>query len=216
MPDLQVAVVEIDPGPDWYKRYTKIKTQFHRSYRGALPSAETQTGIIRELRNMTRRPKVEALAQLIADSCQASTLVYTYHRDLAGVIGELLHIPIVTGDLSPNAREDRALKQGQDFLVATMSSVGEGANYLARYENIIYAEHDWVPGLLEQSLNRVWRPNNTLPTTFVYHLIVRNTIDAIIYNAAQARGATQQEIFNAAIAPLVGEADSDADEGEPN
>jgi SNF2 family DNA or RNA helicase len=204
LPALQESLVELEPDRDWYKQYEKIKW----NYRDLLDQQLTSTqSVLQNLRGYTQQVKLQAVCELIQDGCAENTLIYTYHRDLAKALGHLLNAPVVTGDLAPAKREEVA--RGHDFVVATFPSVAEGLDF-SHMENIIYVEHDWQPGMLAQSLARVHRPGNDFSNVNVYHVVVKRTVDAVLYNTVKGRGATMQEIVDAALVPFdLGEGEND-------
>lgn len=85
------------------------------------------------------------------------------------------------------------------MVVATFPSVAEGID-LSHMQNVIYVEHDWSPGMMGQSMARVYRPGNPHIHMNVYHIVVARTADAVVYRAFKRRGMTMEEIVNAALA----------------
>jgi SNF2 family DNA or RNA helicase len=196
LPALQETLIEIGQDVAWYVTYERIKAVYRDKYNRALLS---QQAVLQALRTHTQTAKVMAVCSLIQDSCDEHTLIYTYHRDLAYALGHLLKIPVITGDVKPLERE--RLARSNDFLVATFPSVAEGID-LSHIRNVVYMEHDWQPGMMEQSMNRVYRPGGLHDHVFVYHVVVKNTVDTAIYHAFKRRGQTMEEIVQSALRPV--------------
>lgn len=205
LPVLQESLIELDPGPEFYKKYEHMKRAYRDQYDQQLVSTQS---VLQVLRSYTQTVKAQAVCQLLVDSCATHTLVYTYHRDLAYALGHLLKVPVITGDMPPAQREGVA--RSSDFVVATFPSVAEGLDF-SHMQNVIYTEHDWAPGMMDQSLNRVHRPSDHgHEFTNVYHIVVKRTADAVVYKAYKHRGQTMNEIVAASLVPF----DADTDESE--
>lgn len=207
LPVLQDTLIEIDGSADFYETYKRVR----RSYRDKdMRAIVTQQSMLGALRGLTQQIKVQAALQLVIDAGAESTLIYTYHRELAHALGAALKAPAITGDMPARRREEVA--RAHDLVVATFPSVAEGTD-LSHMRNVIYVEHDWVAGMMEQSMARVHRPTNPHTHTFVYHIVVKKTADAVIYRAFRERGTTMSEVAEAAMVEWSGE-DDDADADE--
>lgn len=197
LPELQESLVEVEPSREWYEQYERLKHQYRDLYGRRLA---TQQSVLQVLRGYTQQPKLQAVAELVQDSCVTGTVVFTYHKDLAYAIGPLLHSPVITGDMPPGKRE--AVARGADFVVATFPSVAEGID-MSHMNNVIFMEHDWQTGLIDQAMNRVHRPGNTAAFTNVYHVVVKRSVDSVLYNTLKKRSVTAEEIVQAALRPFV-------------
>lgn len=197
LPILQESLIEIEPAPEFYQKYERMKRTYRDQYDQQLISTQS---VLQTLRSYTQTVKAQAVCQLITDSCATRTLVYTYHKDLAYALGHLLSVPVITGDMPPAKREGVA--RGSEFVIATFPSVAEGLDF-SHMENVIYTEHDWAPGMMDQSLNRVHRPSDHgHEFTNVYHVVVKRTVDAVVYKAYKHRGQTMNEVVEAALVPF--------------
>lgn len=211
LPVLQETLVEIEAPADFYKTYRNMKKTYRDQYARALM---TPGSLLEALRSLTQQAKVQAAVQLVLDSGVKDTLIYTYHKDLAKAIGYLLKIPVITGDMPAGKRE--AVARSHDLIVATFPSVAEGVD-LSHMQNVIYVEHDWVPGMMAQSLARVHRPTSPYTHTNVYHVVVKKTADSVIYGAFTGRGKTMQEVIDAALVEwggADGEGETEEHEGQ--
>lgn len=197
LPALQETLVELEPDKAWYKVYEKLKWEYKDLLGKQLT---TRQSVLQVLRGYTQQAKLQAVCELIADGCSDNTVVYTYHRDLAEALAHLLKCPAITGDMKPAERE--AVARGHDFIVATFPSVAEGLD-LSHLANVVFVEHGWEAGMLAQAMNRVHRPGNTHACTNVYHVVVKRTVDAVLYSTVTGRGATMQEIVDSALVPWV-------------
>lgn len=196
LPVLQETLVEIEADKEFYQTYTQTKATYRDRYQRMLM---TQQSVLVALRNLTQQAKAAAVVQLVVDSGAHNTVIYTYHRDLAKALGHLLGWKVITGDMPATQRE--AAAHGVDTLVATFPSVAEGID-LSHMQNVIYVEHDWSPGMMDQSLNRVHRPTSPHTHTHVYHVVVKKTVDAVIYRSYKHRELTMDEIVEAALVPF--------------
>jgi len=213
LPELQETVVELEPPRDWYEAYEKAKREYRRQVREAGGLGRwTQVGkqgVLQHLRALTAKVKLQAVCELVLDSCAQDTLIFTYHRELAKDVAAAFKATAETGDLAPNLREQAI--RGHDFAVATFSSIAEGVD-ASHMRNVILVEHDWQPGLIDQAMNRVHRPGNVHATTAVYHLMVKRTVDSALYNTYRRRGTTLDEVVGAVLQPASGFDDEEDDD----
>ena len=197
LPALQQQTVEVTPPDTWYREYRRAKSEYRVRYDGSVTSGRS---ILEDLRSRTQSPKMHAVCQLLVDhGCTERTIVFTYHKALAYTVGKMLDWPVITGDMAPYKREQAA--RASDSVVATIPAVAEGLNF-AHIEHVIFMEHDWQPGMLEQALNRVYRPGNTHEAVSVYHIVVKNSADTRLYNIASKRGVTLEEVVQAVLAEV--------------
>lgn len=206
LPLLQETVIEIDPDPEFRKLYKDTRQQYRDRFQKLLL---TQQNVLTALRSLTQQAKAPTIAQLVMDAGAEHTLIYTYHKDLAYVLGHLLKWPVITGDMPAIKRE--AVAKANDCIVATFPSVAEGID-LSHIQHVIYAEQDWIPGIMDQSLNRVHRPTSPHTHTNVSYVIVKKTVDSVIYKSFKFRELGMDEIVNAALVPF--DDDDDDDEAE--
>jgi SNF2 family DNA or RNA helicase len=205
LPEMQETVIEIDGGKEFYDMYRATRRAYRDRYERQLLS---QQSVLVALREMTQDVKLKTAVELVVDAGAKNVLIYTYHKSLAYALGKLLKWPVITGDTPAKNREDIA--RAHDNVVATFPSVAEGVD-LSHMQYVIYMEHDWMPGLMGQSLARVQRPTNMHSHTFVYHLIVKKTADAVIHKVFTTRGRPMNEIIEAALAEWEGDDESDAE-----
>lgn len=208
LPVLQETLIEIDPDPAFYKLYVETRNTYRDRFARMLL---TQQNVLIALRNLTQQAKAGAVAQLVLDAGAEHTMIYTYHKDLAYALGHLLRWPVITGDMPATKRE--AVARANDCLVATFPSVAEGID-LSHIQHVIYAEQDWVPGIMDQSMNRVHRPTSPHTHTHVSYVVVKKTVDTVIYKSFKFRELTMDEIVAAALVPFnAGGRDDDDIEG---
>lgn len=196
LPIKQETLVEIEADPDFYALYKKTRRTYKDRYERMLLS---QQSVLQALRTLTQQAKLHAVVQLVIDAGVKDVLIYTYHRSLAYAIGDLLKIPVITGDMPATKRE--AVARAHDMVVATFPSVSEGIN-LSHMQTVIYCEHDWMPGIMDQSLHRVHRPGSPHTHTNVYHVVVKRTVDAVVYKSYKTRELTMDEIVAASLVPF--------------
>jgi DNA modification methylase len=90
--------------------------------------------------------------------------------------------------MTPGNREvliDEWKASDDGVIVATMGSMQEGVN-LQKASNIIFAEHHYLPGTIEQAIARCRRYGQTEPVN-VYHVMARGTVDDTVWRVMRGR-----------------------------
>ncbi len=107
--------------------------------------------------------KIDAMMQRFEDIGRQQRVVFTWHRELAARAAERLSklgtVALVHGGVSNRKREEHVarFRNGRtQFLVATMSTLGESVN-LQNAGGVTFLEHSWQPLKNEQARDRVLR-----------------------------------------------------------
>jgi SNF2 family DNA or RNA helicase len=137
--------------------------------------------------------KIDTVLELIQDHEGQPHVVFTWFKNTAHAIQDKLaskNIPVylITGDMTPGNREVliNEWKASDDgVIVATMGSMQEGVN-LQKASNIIFAEHHYLPGTIEQAIARCRRYGQTEPVN-VYHVMARGTVDDTVWRVMRGR-----------------------------
>jgi superfamily II DNA or RNA helicase len=175
------------------KLYTDVLTKYRI---GNVP-IDNPGEMIATLRAITVcEEKLDALKGLIEDN-NCSCVVFCWYRETAHIIGTKLNMPVITGDMAPIERVKIA-KARHKAIVATMPSLAEGVD-LSFAKLIIFFECDYTPGLMYQALKRVHRYTEDLTPMRAYYLIMRDTIDDVIYKQKTNRAADARLILKEAL-----------------
>jgi SNF2 family DNA or RNA helicase len=135
--------------------------------------------------------KRDLFAQVIEDLPIHEPIVVfcQFHPDLDNVTKVAQDQGRTTAELSGRMRdqsEHKAWEQGErDVLVAQIDAAREGIDCTrARYA--IYYSLGYSPGVYEQSKRRLLRPGQTRNVMY-YHLLVENSVDALVYRALEQK-----------------------------
>lgn len=153
--------------------------------------------VMQHLRRMTAPQKLKPLLEYMRDTdgFTSGTVIFCWYKNTAEQIGELLSIPVITGDMEPSERVKIA--KSEKSMVATIASMSEGVD-LSHLRNVVFFELDHVPGRLFQALSRVRRYGGHDVVRVIY-LIVKGTIDEVIYQVDEHRTATINQIVKEAL-----------------
>lgn len=137
--------------------------------------------------------KTDTVVSLIDDHADQSHVVFTWFKSTAQKIVDKLtqggyQVFLITGDIPPTQRELLIANWKQSergIIVATMASMQEGVN-LQKSNSVIFAEHHYLPGTIEQAVARCHRYGQTRQVR-VYHLIARGTVDESVWRVMTER-----------------------------
>lgn len=189
LPDLAEDILKIDPPPEFKKLYKTLKEQYFIPGQDIYDNA---LEVLQALRRLTAPQKLKVAVSLLADTeALSGSVIFCYYKDTAYKLGELLDVPVITGDMSPKERL-RVAKDNQ-CIIATISSMSEGVD-LSHLHTVIFFELDYVPGVIYQALSRVRRHGNT-NLVKVYYIMVENTVDEILYNTDKTRASNINAII---------------------
>lgn len=188
LPDLVTDVIRVDPPEEFTKIYNKLKYQYY------IPGKEVYENaleVLQALRKLTAPQKLKPLLSLLTDTeALSGTVIFSWYKETAEAVASLLEIPCVTGDLPP--KERYAIAKSGQCISATISSMSEGVD-LSHLHTVIFFELHYVPGQHFQALSRVRRAGGG-DMVKVYYLLVKNTIDEVLYNVDSHRTVTINSI----------------------
>lgn len=194
LPDLVSDVITIEPPDDFKKLYRNLRDSYYVPGRELYENA---LEVLQALRKLTAPQKLKPLLSLLTDTdALAGTVIFSWYKETARNIAELLEIPCVTGDMSP--KERLAVAKSAPCISATISSMSEGVD-LSHLHTIVFFELDYVPGTLYQALSRVRRHGGDHKVVNAYYLVVKNTIDEILYKLDDSRKRTINSIVREAL-----------------
>lgn len=157
---------------------------------------ESVAAAMHAMRRSTLPLKVKALASLMQDTdALTGTLILSWYKESAKMIGELFGCPVIDGDMPPQERYETV--KNDQLISATLASLSEGVD-ASHLHTVIYMELDYVPGRLYQSLKRVHRWGQKGPVN-VYYINVAGSIDEIIFAVKEARTVTINDIVREAL-----------------
>lgn len=202
LPRLVGQKITITPDSKFITEYKRVRDEYLAEVRGDDGEKEdyefpNALAMMQHLRRMTAPQKLKPLLTYMRDNngFEEGTVIFCWYKNTAEQIGELLHIPAITGDMEPSERVK--LAKGEKAIVATISSMSEGVD-LSHLKNVVFFELDHVPGRLFQALSRVRRYGGHDVVRVIY-LVVKNTIDEVIYQVDEHRTATINQIVREAL-----------------
>lgn len=175
---------------EFMKKYNTTRTMFTYNDRDINSLMEA----MQLLRRMTAGPKLEQCLEIIEDIPQA--VIFTWYKATAKAIAQILEIPCITGEVPASDR--KTVAQAKGLIVATMASLSEGVD-LSHLKNVVFFEGDYVPARLHQALSRVRRHREGFEPVKATFLYVKDTIDEIVYHAANRRNVTIREVMKEAL-----------------
>lgn len=162
--------------------------------------AFAQLGDMASLRRLVGLAKVSAVTAFAVDLLETvdKVVIFTWHRDVAAVIstklgaegiGSVTHIGGMT-DLQKKAVMDRFKTDPNcRVFIGNMTSAGTGINGLQHAANdCIFAEIDWTPGTMSQSVDRLDRMDKVFPgpvNAYIPH--VPGTIESAMLGSSDGK-----------------------------
>ena len=138
--------------------------------------------------------KINTVVDIIEDHSDQSHVVFTWFKNTAQAVVDRLAtaqdapVYLITGDMPPAQREERIAQwkeSDRGIIVATMASMQEGVN-LQKAHSVIFVEHHYLPGTVEQAIARCRRFGQTQPVN-VYHVMARGTVDESVWRVLYGR-----------------------------
>lgn len=197
LPDLIAQDVIVDFDPTLRKAYEEVKSTFRLRFQKEEITLTSAMAMLTMLRRMTLcRTKLEAIKGLIEDA-NCPVVVFCWYRESAEHLGEVLECPVITGDEQPAKRVTKALGRHK-IIVATMASLSEGVD-LSFARMVIYAEEDYTPGIIYQSLSRIRRHSHNNEPVRVYYVRITRSVDEVIHETVTSRVADAKKILREAL-----------------
>lgn len=146
--------------------------------------------------------KLDALEDLIEElNGQQLFVMYEYGHDLERILkrfGDLPHIGGGTSDKKALEYEAAWNDGTLPILLGHPASVGHGLNLQRSNANqIAIFSLTWNYEYYDQFIRRLRRQGNNAPRVFVHHILARDTVDELIYNALSRKGSLQQRLHDA-------------------
>jgi SNF2 family DNA or RNA helicase len=215
MPAKIVTDIRVDLQRDARKTYETLKKQFVVKLRNGEVTAANAGALTSKLRQLSNgwvytddegrkhecvhTMKLEALEDLI-ESLQGNPLLVAYEfKSERAELADYFDAPYIGGGVS--AKRGKTLEQKWNdaklpVLLVHPQSVGHGLNLQRGGNHIAWFGHTYNYEAYEQLIDRIWRQGQEKPV-YIYHLIARNTVDALIMQSLRGKRQTQNAFLNA-------------------
>ena len=160
---------------------------------------------VARIRHDTALAKAPQVVEIVKEALeQGKVILFAHHKDVLRAFEEAFGDAAVTvdGD-TPNAARQQAVDRFQNdpsctVFLGSIRAAGAGITLTAS-SHVIFAELDWVPGIMAQAEDRPHRIGQR-DTVLVWHVVVEGTIDARMTEILVSK---QSVIDSALDAPLV-------------
>lgn len=177
--------------------YAKVKHLFRNPTSASAQIYTDSTSQLVALRRITSQDpeKIATLHELLMDCPPA--IIFTYYRETAKLLSEMLDYPLVIGGQKNNAQIARQASHEAQTIVANIDALQEGLDLSEGFRAVIFYEPEYLPGKTTQATMRVrrFRPDGTSDPVLLYWIIARSSIDERILKVAGDRGATSNQIM---------------------
>lgn len=143
-----------------------------------------------KVRKESAMEKLPAVLAYVKDALEGGEklIVFCHHRELAKTMAEELaaHKPaVITGETPSEKRQAEVERFQTDptcrVFVGNIRAAGVGITLTAA-SHVIFAELDWVPGMIEQAEDRAHRIGQK-DHVLIQHLVLEGSIDAMLAKA---------------------------------
>jgi superfamily II DNA or RNA helicase len=152
-----------------------------------------------KLRHATALAKVPYVIEHLTDALEGGKVIaFAHHRDVIQQIVEAFPGCVsITGD-TPMAARQAAVDRFQNdptcnLIVGNLQAMGVGLTLTAS-AHVIFAELDWVPGVMSQAEDRAHRIGQ-INSVLIQHLVLEGSLDAVMAK----RLVIKQEIIDRAL-----------------
>jgi len=165
-----------------------------------------QLGDLARLRRATGMAKVPAMIKYIKDLLETvdKVVVFTWHRDvLSQLVGALDidcdNMAVTYQGGYSDLRKQGALKSFIDHkkckvFIGNIQAAGTGIDGLQKVcSNVVFAEMSWVPGEMNQAMDRIHRMGQTNPVT-VHIPYVEGTLESAMIGVHKGKEAVIEQV----------------------
>ena len=152
-----------------------------------------------KLRHATALAKVPYVIEHLTDALEGGKVItFAHHKDVIAQIVEAFPGCVsITGD-TPMATRQAAVDRFQTdptctLIVGNLQAMGVGLTLTAS-AHVVFAELDWVPGVMSQAEDRAHRIGQ-LESVLVQHLVLEGSLDAVMAKRLMAK----QEVIDRAL-----------------
>lgn len=194
LPRLVEKEIRLDMNSNLMKAYKQIKEQ----YRLTKITFANAGAVLQALRMVTVcKEKLDAVKSIVDDNKGYRTVVFCWYVDSAHSLGKVLNCPVLTGEMSVTDRVKIA-KSNSPIIVATIASLSEGVD-LSAYKLVIFFEQDYTYGSMKQAISRAVRYSSDNSPVQAYYLMMKKTVDELVYKMQNRRSTTAEEIVGEAL-----------------
>lgn len=143
--------------------------------------------------------KLDALEELIEElSGQPLIVVHEYDHERVRIQERLGQRCTTFGGSKAQVREiERRWNDGEvDVLLVHPQAAAHGLNLQAGGAHLCWYSLPWNLELYDQMIDRIWRPGQERKV-FVYHLVVRETVDEVVLKTLGSKARTQADLLEA-------------------
>lgn len=194
LPEIIKKVVAVRPTEDFMVKYREVRDKYINIFQGDDVNILSLMECMHLLRRLTAVAKLKPMAELLED--EGEGIIFTNYTQSARALAEMLHIPCVTGELTPEER--KTISKDSRLVVASIDSMSEGVD-LSHLNHVLFFEENYVAAKMYQALSRVRRMRVSPAPVRVTHLYVKGTVDEVIHNVVGQRNATIKEIMRVSL-----------------
>lgn len=193
LPDVIKKVVAVRPDAEFTEKYKQVRDRYKNVFRDDIDVLSLMEAC-HLMRRLTAVAKIKPMAELLED--EGEGIVFTKYTQSARALAEMLDIPCITGELTPQERKQ--VSKDCKLVVASIDSMSEGVD-LSHLNHVLFYEGDHVPAKMYQALSRVRRMRVNPAPVRVTYLYVKGTIDEVVFNTMDRRNVTIQEVMRRAL-----------------
>jgi len=158
-----------------------------------------QLGDLARLRRATGMAKVPAMIKYIADLLETidKVVVFTWHRDVATLLFNYFGGSIYQGGMTDNQKNQAIsnfINGDEKVFIGNIQAAGTGIDGLQKVcSNVVFAEMSWVPGEMNQAMDRIHRMGQTNPVT-VHIPYVEGTLESAMIGVHKGKEAVIEQV----------------------
>ena len=178
-------------------------TEFRKlmSMQGGESGGFGEISTLRKEAGLAKLTKVVEFLRTAADSSQ-KIVVFAHHKEvIKGIVASFAEGEVVsiTGDTSMNQRQEAVDRFQNDLnvkvFVGNILAAGVGLTLTAS-SHVIFAELDWVPGLVEQCEDRVHRIGQKAGSVLIQYLVTGGSIEGRMASAIANKSTVIDTVVN--------------------
>ncbi len=158
----------------------------------------SQLGDMAKLLKVTGMAKANKIAAMVDDLLEVTdkVVIFARHRDVIKALDAELaeHLPVayhggMNDQQKKTAVEEFVKDKRCGVFIGQIQAAGTGINGLQTVcNNIVFAELDWVPGVMAQAIDRCHRIGQTAAAVNIYLPHVPGTLESAMLQVHQAKG----------------------------
>jgi SWI/SNF-related matrix-associated actin-dependent regulator 1 of chromatin subfamily A len=202
LPQKSRQIIELPANGKTLRREKKFRDTYDAAVRDLARPHEIAFENLSLVRHETALEKVPQVIEFVIDALESSekVVIFAHHRDVIEKLEQGLAAfwpRVITGDTPLATRQchvdEFQVNPSIRVLIGNMQAAGVGITLTAA-SHVIFAELDWVPGVVTQAEDRLHRIGQK-DAVLVQHLVLEGTIDAAIARTLVAK----QNVLDAAL-----------------